>query len=116
MRWEVGGEPYADVPGTDEGDGWVNVKLEVTENPAPDPSQKDQLSRGPELRMKCTHCGTPLYLSGTKKAKEALEEGGYKVREDAKHQDELVAACLCENGHATQLVYTLAVGLIKRDV
>lgn len=128
VRWPLGEEPYNDTPGTDGSIGaahkdaseiedgeWVNVQLDVTEHPDPDPNQKYLLVRGPEIKMKCHLCQTPLYIGATKSAKEVLEEGGYGVREDTKHQDERVAACVCENGHTTQLRYDFALRL-RKDV
>jgi len=80
------------------------------------PDQKGQLNlNGPEIRMNCVHCKQPLRIGGSKRAKEALEEGGftfdpYKIVMNASDE---VAACICPNGHVTQLRMEFAMQLRK---
>lgn len=115
VRWPVGEEPYPDVEGTSPDDQWVNVKLEVTEHPDPDPNQRHLLRGGPELRMPCAHCGQPLHIGAERTAKEVLIDGGFKFNEDVKNQEAPVTACVCINGHITQLRGDFARRLIKKD-
>lgn len=116
VRWPVGEDPSDE--GTSERDkDWVNVKLEVTENPPDEPHQLELLNRnGPELRMKCAHCDKPLVIGGSRTAKEILEGAGFtfKPYEIVKHAHDEVAACICENGHVTQMRMDFAQRLIKR--
>ena len=120
IRWPIGQEPYSDVPGTTKDDPWVNVKLEVTEHPAPDPNQRGLLTGGPEIRMPCAHCQEPLHIASTKSALDILHESGYAFNEvDARvlmqASEGKVAACVCRNGHITQLRLEFARRLIKKE-
>lgn len=100
-RWPLGEEPGAE--GTHPDDPWVNVKLEVVEHEDTGPNQRHLLHGGVELRMKCSLCHEPLHVAASQSAKEILERGGFKFKEDMSLPDEQVVACTCLNGHVTQL-------------
>lgn len=95
-------------------DEWVNVKLEVVENPDPGPNQRDLIRGGPEIRMKCFKCGKVFHLGAEKTAREVLEEGGFKLADDVKNADAKVIAAVCENGHVLQLREDMALRLVVK--
>ena len=116
VRWPLGQEPNGE-EGSVEGDGWINVKLDVTENPDPGPNQKKDLRRTTELTLPCEKCGENYWIAGEKKAKEILEAGGYNF-DPTKHIDGLndkVFVGMCKNGHTVQLAGWFIKNLIKRD-
>lgn len=115
VRWPLGEEPYPDVEGTHKDSPWVNVKLDVTENPPEDPNQRHLLRGGPELRMPCALCGEPLHIGAERTAREVLIDGGFVFKPGQKvaNLDAGVAACVCKNGHVTQLRAAFARRLIK---
>lgn len=115
VRWAVGEEPYHDVEGTHKDDPTVNVKLEVVEHPDPDPNQRNLLGSGPELRIKCFTCGAPMHVAAAKTAREVLEEGKYVLKDDVDNADQVVLACVCNNGHLMQLRKDYAMGLLKHE-
>lgn len=114
VRWPLGEEPHHDVEGTDPDDPFVNIKLEVVEGADPDPDQKSLLNlNGPLIRMKCAHCGQQLRIGASKKNKEVLEEGGFSFKpyQIVAHMNDELAACVCPNGHVTQLRMDMAMRL-----
>lgn len=114
VRFPLGEEPWHDVEGTDKDSPYVNYKLEVVEGDDPEPDQKALLNlNGPLLRMKCAHCSKPLRIGASKKNKDVLEEGGFvfKPYQIVAHASDELAACVCENGHVTQLRMELALRL-----
>ena len=115
VRWPLGQEPYHDVEGTGDDDNVVNVKLEVVENPDPDPNQRHLLGGGPELKIPCFTCGAKMHIGAAKTSREVLEEGGYKLKGEVDNADMRLLACVCTNGHLLQLREDAAQGLIKRD-
>ena len=111
VRWPVGEDPGQE--GTSERDGqWINVKLDVTEHPDPDPDQRDLLGGGPALRLNCGVCGSQLHIAAEKDAVEVLQDAGIGYRGDEAHKT--VSACVCARGHLTQLWSDMAERLIER--
>lgn len=101
LRWALGHEP--DGEGSIKEDGWVNVKLEVTEHADPGPNQRKGLKLGVELKLPCGKCGQPMHVAGSKAVKEVLEEGGYRFREDMEFPKEKLLIAMCQMGHTLQL-------------
>lgn len=106
VRYPVGEDPGDE--GTSERDKtWVNVKLDITETPDPDPNQRELLHGGPELHMDCQLCGEVLHAGAEKTNREILEEGGFRFKKEQidnlRQLKEKVVACVCLNGHVTQL-------------
>lgn len=116
-RWPVGEEADPNMPGTSErDDGWVNLKLDITEHPDPDPNQRDLLHGGPELKLPCGICNAKMHVAASKKVKDVLTEGGFNVsRADIKNLDKEVVAVVCENGHLSQFRSDVIEQLIKHD-
>lgn len=114
LRWGVGQEP--DGEGTSKDDGWVNIKLDVTEHLPPEPEQKSLLGGGPELLLKCFHCGKPLHIGAAQTAREILETGGFTFdpSRDIKNLDQKVVACVCDDGHVVQLREDMVRGLMVK--
>ena len=117
IRWPIGEEPY-NVEATHPDDPWVNVKLDVIENPDLDPDQRELLMGGPEIRMPCRHCNEPLHIAATKSALDILTGASFTFndldeRVLALAAEGKVAACVCRNGHITQLRLEFAQRLIK---
>lgn len=117
VRWPLGTEPYADVHGTDEGDGWVNVKVEqhVADN---DPNQRNLLGGGAELRFKCDKCNGPMHIAAEKLITEVIEEAGVKIApgvDKAKLATEKLIAAVCPNGHIWQLRGDMIERMVKHS-
>jgi hypothetical protein len=112
VRWKLGEEPYADAVGTSKDDPWINIELEVVENPEKI-DQRDLLSGGPEIKMNCATCmdkgnREPLHIAGSMSAKEILERAGFTFKADFVFPEIGVCACVCRHGHVTQLREDLA--------
>lgn len=114
VRFPIGEEPWNDVVGTHKDDPYVNVKLEVVENPDPGPNQRNLLGGGARLLVDCFHCHAEMHVAAAKPVKEALEEGGYKLNDAVKNQNAMVVAAVCLNGHITQFRGDLIDGLIAK--
>lgn len=108
----MGQEPEG--PGTTPDDGWVNIKVESHE-PDPDPNQRKLLGGGVTLRMPCRHCNEKLHVAANKSAKEVLEGAGYVFPAGFEFPEEGVVACVCSNGHITQLRESVVEMLVARS-
>lgn len=100
--------------GTHPDDPWVNVKLDVVENPTPDPNQRHMLHGGPKLRLPCQKCGGEQHLAAEKDAVEVLREAGIDYR-GTPRDDMAVQAAVCSRcGAVTQLWKDMAERLLER--
>ncbi len=107
VRWKLGEEPYPDAVATDKDSPWINIQLDVTENPEKI-DQRGLLSGGPEIRMNCAACQDkgerePLFAAGDMSARSILEKAGFHFKKGFEFPEFGVVACVCRHGHVTQM-------------